>query len=149
MLVVVDGRSRSTQTIADSLQTADNKRLIVANKADLPAGVARAPDAVAVSATTGAGLDELAARESSRRSTSICCAIARRSRTCVTSRSSSGRTTRLARARAAALADGGSLPEEFVLADLQEARAALEEITGRRAPDDVLAHIFSRFCVGK
>ena len=29
--------------------------------------------------------------------------------------------------------DGGSLSEEFVLADLQEARAALEEITGRRA----------------
>jgi tRNA U34 5-carboxymethylaminomethyl modifying GTPase MnmE/TrmE len=41
------------------------------------------------------------------------------------------------------------LPEEFVLADLQQARAALEEVTGRRAPDDLLAHIFSRFCVGK
>jgi len=40
-------------------------------------------------------------------------------------------------------------PEEFVLADLQQARGALEEITGRRAPEDVLEHIFSRFCVGK
>ena len=45
--------------------------------------------------------------------------------------------------------DGGSLSEEFVLADLQDARAALEEITGRRAPDELLAHIFARFCVGK
>ena len=57
----------------------------------------------------------------------------------------------LRRARATnrcARADGGarrrrSLPEEFVLADLQEARAALEEITGRR--DDrrsARAHLF-------
>jgi tRNA modification GTPase len=55
----------------------------------------------------------------------------------------------LMRARRAALAKGGSLSEEFVLADLQDARAALEEITGRRAPEDLLAHIFSRFCIGK
>src|SRR5665213_795416 len=31
-----------------------------------------------------------------------------------------------------ALADGQSLSEEFVLADLQDARAAFEEITGKR-----------------
>jgi tRNA U34 5-carboxymethylaminomethyl modifying GTPase MnmE/TrmE len=41
------------------------------------------------------------------------------------------------------------LPEEFVLADLQEARAALEAIAGRRADDEMLSHIFSRFCIGK
>ena len=50
---------------------------------------------------------------------------------------------------AAALADGGALSEEFVLADLQDARSALEEITGRRGAEDVLAHIFERFCIGK
>jgi tRNA modification GTPase len=55
----------------------------------------------------------------------------------------------VSRARAAAGADGARLSEEFVLADLQEARAALEEISGRRTPDDVLAHIFARFCIGK
>jgi tRNA modification GTPase len=55
----------------------------------------------------------------------------------------------LVRARAAVTQEGGALPEEFVLVDLQEARGALEEITGRRAPDDLLAHIFSRFCIGK
>ena len=55
----------------------------------------------------------------------------------------------LTRARQAALADGDALPEEFVLADLQDARDALEEVTGKRAPDDLLAHIFSRFCIGK
>ena len=46
-------------------------------------------------------------------------------------------------------ATAGAMPEEFVLADLQDARAALEEIAGRRAPDDLLEHIFARFCVGK
>jgi len=40
-------------------------------------------------------------------------------------------------------------PEEFVLADLQAARAALEEISGRRVTDDLLAHIFANFCIGK
>jgi len=56
----------------------------------------------------------------------------------------------LARARAAAsLESGESLSEEFVLADLQDARTALEEIAGRRTSDDLLAHIFSKFCIGK
>jgi tRNA modification GTPase len=55
----------------------------------------------------------------------------------------------LSRALSAAGGNGETLSEEFVLADLQDARAALEEISGRRTPDDVLAHIFSRFCVGK
>jgi tRNA modification GTPase len=55
----------------------------------------------------------------------------------------------LSRARSAIGERGRALPEEFVLADLQEARGALEEISGRRAPDDLLAHIFARFCVGK
>jgi tRNA modification GTPase len=39
--------------------------------------------------------------------------------------------------------------EEFVLADLQRARTALEELTGVRTPDDVVNHIFERFCIGK
>jgi tRNA modification GTPase len=44
---------------------------------------------------------------------------------------------------------GGPVPEEFVLTDLQDARAALEEVTGRRTSEDLLRHIFSRFCIGK
>jgi len=46
-----------------------------------------------------------------------------------------------------ALAEGAS--EEVVLAELADARSALEEVTGRRAPDDLLRHIFSTFCIGK
>jgi tRNA modification GTPase len=56
--------------------------------------------------------------------------------------------THLARAAAAA-AVGVGTPEEFLLTDLQQARALLEEITGRRTTDDLLQHIFDRFCIGK
>ena len=52
----------------------------------------------------------------------------------------------LRRAEAAATA---STPEEFVLADLTEARALLEEVTGTRTADDLLGHIFANFCIGK
>jgi tRNA U34 5-carboxymethylaminomethyl modifying GTPase MnmE/TrmE len=36
-----------------------------------------------------------------------------------------------------------------VLADVSEARGALEEITGARTSEDLLRHIFANFCVGK
>ena len=49
----------------------------------------------------------------------------------------------------AADAAGVAVPEELVLVDLQEARHALEEITGARTPEDVLNRIFERFCIGK
>jgi tRNA modification GTPase len=52
----------------------------------------------------------------------------------------------LGRAREAASA---SAPEELVLSDLHEARAALEEVVGKRSSDDLLNEIFSRFCIGK
>ena len=40
-------------------------------------------------------------------------------------------------------------PEEFVLVDLQAARRRLDEIVGTRTSEDVLQHIFERFCIGK
>jgi tRNA modification GTPase len=52
----------------------------------------------------------------------------------------------VARAQAA-MASGAT--EELVLIDLNDARRALEEITGRRTADDLLRHVFARFCVGK
>jgi tRNA modification GTPase len=39
--------------------------------------------------------------------------------------------------------------EEFVLADLQDAALHLQQVTGRRTTDDLLRHIFERFCIGK
>ena len=61
------------------------------------------------------------------------------------------RTAGAALARAAsAIDDGaGAASEEFVLADLQDASARLQEITGKRTTDDLLTRIFERFCIGK
>ena len=52
----------------------------------------------------------------------------------------------LARAQSAAAA---GLAEEFVLADLHDARARFEDVTGARPHDEVLRTIFERFCIGK
>jgi tRNA U34 5-carboxymethylaminomethyl modifying GTPase MnmE/TrmE len=43
----------------------------------------------------------------------------------------------------------GQAPEEFVLADLHAARTSFDEVLGIRASDEVLRHIFDRFCIGK
>jgi tRNA modification GTPase len=40
-------------------------------------------------------------------------------------------------------------PEELLIADLQAAIEALDEITGRRSSEEVLQTIFSQFCIGK
>ena len=105
-------------------------------------------DAVAVSAATGAGLDDL--RRGSSQALDVDLLRDRPAITNVRHIALVERAHDALRARpAAALGDGGSMSEEFVLADLQDARAALEEVTGRRAPDDLLAHIFARFCIGK
>lgn len=52
----------------------------------------------------------------------------------------------LVRASTAA-ADGAT--EELLLADLEEARRAFEEVSGERAPEAVIESIFERFCIGK
>jgi tRNA U34 5-carboxymethylaminomethyl modifying GTPase MnmE/TrmE len=51
------------------------------------------------------------------------------------------------RAQSAATQDDAA--EEFVLADLQEARGRFDEIVGARTSEDVLRHIFEKFCIGK
>jgi tRNA modification GTPase len=40
-------------------------------------------------------------------------------------------------------------PEEFVLVDLQSARASLAEVVGARSRDETLDYIFEHFCIGK
>jgi tRNA modification GTPase len=146
-LVVADQSVAGGEASADELsQTIDNKHLIVLSKADLPGAWSR-PGAISVSATTLQGLEDLRAAMLSALDVD---ALGDRPAITNVRHAELVRRARsaLGRARAALLEDP-PMSEEFVLADLQEARTTLEEVTGKRAPDDVLAHIFARFCVGK
>ena len=132
-------------------ETRGRDRIVVRNKIDLRR--AWSDDEIGdrmtdVSASTGAGMSELrtlivrelTGRESLRDAPAVSnvrhIALLERAR------------EHLAHAAAAA-GDGARMPEEFLLTDLQQARAAFEEVTGKRTTDDLLHHIFERFCIGK
>ena len=140
-------RRKIEQLLVD---TANRRRVVAANKSDLPAQwdmSAGGVRAIHMSAKTAAGLDdlrraivdELTGGESLRDTAAISnarhAALLEQAREDLT--------------RAEQAVSQGEIPEEFVLADLQAARARFDEIVGTRTPDDVLQHIFQRFCVGK
>jgi tRNA modification GTPase len=147
LLVADASRPLASGELEDASQIPDNNRLIVGNKVDIGQCWERA-DAVFVSAREGTGIDLLR-----RRVVEGLDVDGFADRPDITNVRHIALVQRahdaLVRAREAASANGQGMSEEFVLADLQEARAAFEEITGRRTPDDVLERIFSRFCVGK
>jgi tRNA modification GTPase len=157
-LIVVDGSAPWSDEDTDMVASIPAPRLVVVSKTDLPrawtgvvtgAGEAArvaSEDAIDVSAVTGFGLaalrarivTALTAREDLRDPPAI--TNARHLALVETARDEVAHAS-------AAMADGAT--EELVLADLGRARSALEEITGRRTTDDLLAHIFARFCLGK
>ncbi|MEZ4265193.1 MAG: tRNA uridine-5-carboxymethylaminomethyl(34) synthesis GTPase MnmE [Myxococcota bacterium] len=117
--------------------------LVVASKCDLaaPAGAA-----LAVSATTGAGLDALARAVVERlgggASDTGELVIARERHRAALARG------------AAALRDASALlragePFELAAVDVQEAAQALGELLGQGTIEDVLDRLFSSFCIGK
>ena len=135
-------------------ETAAMPRLIVAHKSDLIAEwreLDASEQLIAVSSKTGEGLDLL--RHAMRLALEGGDAAPVRDTAAVTNIRHTGLLERarlaLRRAGDALEAPEGPAAEEFILTDLQEARAALEEVTGRRTSEDLLRHIFSRFCIGK
>jgi tRNA modification GTPase len=122
-------------------------RVLVENKCDLP-GFRGSAGALPVSALTGDGLDRLRCR--------IRAAVGAEDlgeRPEITNVRHLGLLDRarhaIAAARGALANAGDTLSEEFILADLQVAQGALEEVSGKRTSDDLLTHIFQRFCIGK
>jgi tRNA modification GTPase len=161
VLVVLD-RSRPLDEVDRAIleQTADRRRLIVINKCDLPEAWAervlaqQSPSALAVSVRTRHGLDRLrSAIASELGADGVSGGEVPRDTVTVTNvrhiELLDRARTALARAHEAIDASRGGLSEEFVLSDLQDARNAFEDITGKRAAADVLEHIFGRFCIGK
>jgi tRNA modification GTPase len=150
VIVVLDGSVPLTEDDRAVLRETEGvPRLVVINKSDLEAAWAGDDLAVPflrVSALTAAGLDQLRERMILAVSGTDC----HRDVPAVTNLR---HVDLLARARAAldraSAAAAEKVPEEFVLADLNDARALLEEVTGTRTADDMLEHIFSSFCIGK
>jgi tRNA modification GTPase len=146
LLVVLDGSMPLEETDRTIVSRArEDQSLIVRNKSDL-AAVWSDLSGLPVSATTLDGIPELKA------------AIARaldvepgKDRPDITNvrHIALARRARDAMLRAREAAAGHVLSEEFVLADLQQAKAAFEEISGQRTSEDLLQHIFARFCIGK
>ncbi len=147
LLLVLDGSEPLSGEDEQLLsRTDDRRRVVVANKSDLRLAMDRQTD-VSVSARTGTGANELrraivrelTGEDSLRDPAAI---------------SNVRHITLLEQARARLvsaqeLVEAGDTPEEFVLADLQAARALLEEIVGTRTSEELLQHIFAKFCVGK
>jgi tRNA modification GTPase len=49
----------------------------------------------------------------------------------------------------AAQATATAIPHEMILLDLYRALWALDSVTGKTTPDDIINLIFSTFCIGK
>jgi tRNA modification GTPase len=149
VIVVIDGSEPITdddQRVLDD--TAQMRRIVVINKRDQPRRVRMiADDEISFSARTGDGLEVLRTR--------LAGALMGGERLRDEAPVSNARHIALLQecrasieAERIAAADGNA-PEELLLVDLQDARMRLDEIVGRRTNEDVLRHIFQRFCIGK
>ena len=147
IIVVVDCSEPLTEDDRRLLdETSGRPRLMVANKCDLPHVVAL-DDAMTVSAVTGEGLQALR------------CAMSRELSGGEPTQESPALTnlrhiSLLEEARqslqgAVDALTASEVPEEFLLTDLHVARTRFDEVVGARSSDDVLAHIFEKFCIGK
>ena len=152
LVVVMLDRSRplSDEDRDVLASTAGQRRVVVSNKSDLPAQLSSAQleplEPLELSATTGSGISTLI----DAIATTLAASEPLRDQPQITN---TRHIVLLERARAlledATIALENEVPEEFPLLDLQEAAHALQEITGRRTSDDLLHHIFARFCIGK
>jgi len=133
--------------------SSSSSRMVVVNKIDLPAAWSRdarfTGAAIEVSVKHGDGLEDLV----DRMAAALGAAAETRDAPLVTNVRHVALLEQahaaLGRAVAALTPPNAAVSEEFVLADLQEAAEHLQEITGRRTTDDLLRHIFERFCIGK
>ena len=154
VIVVVDrSEALDQQDRAVLEETSTESRVVAVNKVDQSSAweaktlsVEPGVSMVEVSARTGEGLDRL--RDVLRRL--LLDAKVERDTPAV---ANLRHIELLERARdalgAAAEAATAGVSEEYVLSDLQRARSALEELTGSKTTDDMLRHIFERFCIGK
>jgi tRNA modification GTPase len=133
--------------IGERLAAIDPGRILqVFNKADTSHGQDLAPDAMALSAKTGAGLNELRQRllqQVGWHATPEGLFIARERHVQALKRT----REHLQLAKAVATQQPPAL--DLLAEELRLSHDALGEITGAFSADDLLGEIFSRFCIGK
>jgi tRNA modification GTPase len=157
VLWVVDGTERACPPDPLLGANLDGRTVVIAlTKSDLPHASTEAEvtrviggpgrRVVRVSAVTGDGLDALRsalrAALGADRAGGLSGAVANPRHTDALTRS------RDALGRAAEAAERGE-PGEIVALELRDSLAALGEVTGRNASEELLERIFARFCIGK
>lgn len=152
-LLVLDGSAPLTREDEEAIAAAQRARrmLVLVNKADLPQVLdtaalrARFGEVIPLSARSGAGVDAL------------CRAVDElfaggetpRGELLTNARQAESAQRALDAVRRAEQALRSGLSPDAVLTDAEEALEALAEFSGKRVRDDLVATIFSRFCVGK
>lgn len=152
VLVVLDGADELGPSDRDLLShTAQSRRLVVMNKSDLSlfgaaTGCAGVPQAINVSARTGAGLSNLRAaimeilNSSGVEDGGLLITNARHhDLLCQTKRELESARDSLR----------NRYSEEIVLVPLHNALKFLGQITGETTTEDILSEIFATFCIGK
>ena len=153
VLLVVDAAAAGPEdeSLAAELEALDRPVWVAWNKIDLaptaapPGWVGRFAGCTPVSAITGEGVNDL--EEALGRLLLGSAAIFLEHG--LISRAHQRDSLRRAAAAVTRLLDNFNASPEFLAADLREALDALGEITGETTPEDILATIFSSFCVGK
>ena len=152
LLVMIDGSKETTsEDLAIIAEAKHTKHVIAVNKCDLPIlahveGLSAHSKVVHVSAVTGEGLDQLTA--------AILEPFGMVDSETVGLLITDSRHYDLLRRAQSSLESSQELldrsaSEELVLVGLHNALRFLGEITGETAADDILAEIFSTFCIGK
>lgn len=146
-MVVLDGSEPLTDEDRAALEEASNapRAIVIQNKADLPAVWTR-PDAIPVSAMTGAGLDTLEAAVAALFPPDEAIPAGE---LITNPRQADAVARAIEYVRAAVEAMDAGVTPDAVLTEVEGALNALGELSGRVVREDITNGIFARFCVGK
>ena len=148
VLLVIDstiGLTPEDRAILDEHTHSGRPILTIWNKSDLVLQTAE-PTALHTSALTGAGIESV---RDAIVAASTAGALTAESTLLTNLRQHQAVQAAVEAATRASAAAESAIPHEMILLDLYEALRGLDALTGATTTEDVLATIFSRFCIGK
>jgi tRNA modification GTPase len=147
-LLVLDLSEESTDADRELISKLEDRRpLLVGNKSDLERRLTGVPDLLPVSATSGAGVQQL--RESILHRLAPEGLVAPESGSITSIRHEKLLRESLEALENARKAVEFQIPHEMLLLDLYAALRPIDAVTGATTADDILNRIFSTFCIGK